>query len=150
MNLEHHVDKVGVVGAIVATLCCLGVTAVVSVVAALGLGFLINDAVLAPLLVLSLVLVVWGLVSGWRRHGNSSAFALGISAGVTLVVFAYLHQSKPLAYLSMAGLVTATVLNVVFTRHPPQRGGQPAGARRSSLETGRSATRGSRRSDRRP
>ena len=41
MGLGNQIDKVGIVGAVVAALCCLGITTVVSVVAALGLGFLI-------------------------------------------------------------------------------------------------------------
>jgi len=36
---------IGVAGATVSALCCLGTPAVVSLLAALGLGFLINDAV---------------------------------------------------------------------------------------------------------
>lgn len=50
-------DKVGVVGTTVSALCCLGTPALVSVLSALGLGFLINDAVLVPLLLGSLILV---------------------------------------------------------------------------------------------
>ena len=54
--MQTHADKIGIVGASVAALCCLGIPAVLSSVAALGLSFLINDAILAPLLASSLLL----------------------------------------------------------------------------------------------
>ena len=46
-----HLDKLGVVGSLIAALCCLGVPTVLSIFTAIGLGFLINDAVLLPLLI---------------------------------------------------------------------------------------------------
>lgn len=78
MSLDHHVDKVGVVGAIIAARSAWAPRPSSQWSPRLVWEFLINDAVLAPLLVLSLA----GLVSGWRRHGNPSALALGIVAAV--------------------------------------------------------------------
>lgn len=43
-------------GAAFAAACCLGVTAVLSLLTAIGAGFLINDAVLIPLYVAFLAL----------------------------------------------------------------------------------------------
>lgn len=62
MPARDHLDKVGLLGAVFAALCCLGVSAVVSIVTAIGLGFLLNDAVLLPFLVASL------LVTHSHRH----------------------------------------------------------------------------------
>ena len=58
MNARDHIDKIGILGATFAALCCLGISAVLSIVSAIGLGFLIHDAVLLPLLIISL---------GWWR-----------------------------------------------------------------------------------
>jgi len=63
MSARDHIDKAGLLGSVLASLCCLGVSAVVSIVTALGLGFLLNDAVLLPLLVASLLVTLWGLFS---------------------------------------------------------------------------------------
>ncbi len=43
MPWKDHLDKFGIVGSFVAGACCLGLPAVLSVVAAVGLGFLIKD-----------------------------------------------------------------------------------------------------------
>lgn len=66
MKINAHLDKIGVAGSMVAALCCLGTPAMLSLVAAVGLGFLINDAVLVPLLAVFLEATLWGLVLGWR------------------------------------------------------------------------------------
>lgn len=120
MGAAQHADKVGVVGSTIAALCCLGIPAVVSVVTSVGLGFLLNDAILLPLLLLSLALVVWGLFRGYRRHGRIGALALGVIASGTLFVFAYVAPSRPLAYVSIAGLILASVLNVFLARRKPE------------------------------
>ena len=62
MNARDHIDKIGILGATFAALCCLGISAVLSIVCAIGLGFVIHDAVLLPLLIISLFLVLWGPV----------------------------------------------------------------------------------------
>jgi mercuric ion transport protein len=51
-----------------AAACCLGVAAALSALAAVGAGFLINDAVLIPLYVAFLALSLWLLY----RSANSS------------------------------------------------------------------------------
>jgi len=113
MSARDHFDKLGVIGAAIAALCCLGLPAILSVVAALGLRFLINDAVLAPLLVISLALAVWGLARGYRRHRNWLPVALGVGASVALVA-TLLWPSRPLGYASIAALVLASIANVVL------------------------------------
>lgn len=120
MSMRDHLDKIGIAGATFTALCCLGIPAVLSLVAALGLGFLVNDAVLAPLLLISIAVVAWGLIAGWRRHRNSSALIVGIIAGLMLFGSAFLFRSRALAYLSIAGLIAASVLNVLSARrvHP--------------------------------
>lgn len=123
MSARDHIDKVGIIGAAFAALCCLGISAVLSIVTAIGLGFLINDAILLPLLAISLIVTLWGLFSGWKRHRNAAALVLGVLAGVALVVFSYFHQSRPLAFSSIVALVAASIVNIIFLRrqHPHGR-----------------------------
>ncbi len=116
MATRDHIDKIGILGATFAALCCLGASAVLSVVTAIGLGFLINDVILLPLLVISLIVTLWGLYSGRKRHHKSAALVIGLLGGVALVVFAYFHQSRLLALVSIAVLVGASILNVFFLR----------------------------------
>lgn len=49
MKAPRHVEEVSILGSLFALACCLGVSAVVSVVTAIGLGFLLRDAILLPL-----------------------------------------------------------------------------------------------------
>lgn len=109
---DRHLDRVGVGGALFAALCCLGFPALLSILGALGLGFLINDAILLPLLVGFLALTLYGLYRGYQRYRKAGAVMLGGASAVALLVFLFVFFSRPLAYLSIAGLVAASVLNV--------------------------------------
>ena len=109
---DQHLDKVGIGGSLFAVLCCLGFPALVSILSAVGLGFLIKDAILFPLLVVFLALTLYGLYRGYQKHWRAGAVLLGAGSAVALLVFLLVFFSRPLAYLSIAGLVTASVLNV--------------------------------------
>lgn len=54
-------------GSGLALLCCAGAAPVLGLLSAIGLGLLINDAVLIPLLLLALGATGWGL---WIRSGR--------------------------------------------------------------------------------
>lgn len=111
---SRHLDKVGITGSLIAALCCLGVPAVISVASALGLGFLINDATLVPLLSIFLAVLLSGLWLGLRHHRNPLPLIIGLaSAGVT-VVFLFIRFSRPLAYVGITGLVVSSILNIVI------------------------------------
>lgn len=66
-----------------ATLCCLGLTAVVSLLTAIGATFLTTDATLKPLLAVSLVITIVASGFTWRRHRNPLPLLLTVvAAGV--------------------------------------------------------------------
>jgi len=109
---KRNLDKIGIGGSIFAALCCLGFPAVLSIVSAVGLGFLINDAILLPFLIIFLVVTIWGLVLGKQRHKKSHALILGTISSLALFLFIFVMYNKLLVYLSMAGLITASILNV--------------------------------------
>lgn len=109
---KKHLDKIGIGGTIFAALCCLGFPALISIVSAIGIGFLINDAILLPLLIVFLLIAVAGLYFGVRHHGSWLALSVGtISAVITFVAIA-LAGNKVLAILGIAGLIVASILNV--------------------------------------
>ncbi|HEV2017624.1 MAG TPA: MerC domain-containing protein, partial [Gemmatimonadaceae bacterium] len=64
-------DSAGTFGAIFAALCCAGAPLVLSVLAAIGLSFLRTDAILLPLMGISLAIALWGFWMGRRLHGAS-------------------------------------------------------------------------------
>src|SRR5579859_5698871 len=118
MSWKGHLDKLGVIGSFVAALCCLGVPAVVSIVASIGLGFLIKDAILSPLMVLFLLVTVIGLYLGYRSHRRISPLILGIVSSLVALFFVFGHTVTVLAYLAMASLVLASILNVIARQKP--------------------------------
>jgi len=109
---KRHLHKIGVSGSLFAALCCLGFPALVSILSAIGLGFLINDDILRPLMIGFLLAAIFGLALGMRHHGRPWALMLGILSAATLYVFIYVSFNEVIAGLGIAGLVIATLLNV--------------------------------------
>lgn len=114
---KRHADKIGAGGSLFAALCCLGFPAALSLLSAIGLGFLINDAVLLPVLALFLALTLYGLWRGFRRHGSRVPLGFGTVGAVVLA--AAIWFSSLLAGLSLAIIVAATFLNVWFAHKSP-------------------------------
>ena len=84
---KRHLDKIGVGGSLFAALCCLGFPALVAILSAIGLGFLINDDILRPLMIVFLLVAILGLALGMRHHGSPWALIVGILSAVALYVF---------------------------------------------------------------
>lgn len=72
----------GLIGAGVAAACCLGISAVLAAVGAVGLGFLVHDAYLLPIFVGFVGLSLWLLYRSARGHGNLAPFWLAAAGGL--------------------------------------------------------------------
>lgn len=72
----------GIIGAGIAAACCLGISAVLAAVGAVGLSFLIHDAYLFPLFVGFITLTLWLLYRSARSRGDLAPFWLGLAGGV--------------------------------------------------------------------
>jgi len=59
---------------------------------------------------------VFGLVLGVRYHGNPRPLIIGIPGAVTVYVFRYIFSNSLLAWLGIAGLVIASLVNVFLRR----------------------------------
>jgi mercuric ion transport protein len=116
MAWKDHLDKIGIVGSFIAAACCLGLPAVLSIVAAVGLGFLIKDAILLPLTVVFLAVTLVGMYLGYRVHRRPWALVLASVSSVAAFLFIFVHAIKFAAYLAIAGLVFASILNVISRR----------------------------------
>lgn len=103
-------DAAGVLGAIFAAFCCVGVPLIVSVLSSIGLSFLRRDSILLPLLALSLAIALWGFAAGRRQHGSSVPLALGLLGGGGL--FAGVLAARWLVWPGAVLLIAATVWNI--------------------------------------
>ena len=110
-------DGAGVLGASFAALCCAGTPLIVSALAAVGLSFLRNDAILWPLMFASLVVALWGFWRGRQLHGSTGPlFLAGGAALVAGVVFIHGFPAKQTIWAGAAALVAATAWNVSARR----------------------------------
>ena len=94
-------------GALLAAACCLGVTAAVSALAAIGAGFLVNDAILIPLYVLLLALSLWLLYRSAKAHGGLAPFWVGVAGAAVALAGLWVHS-----FLVYGGLLTIVAGNV--------------------------------------
>ena len=85
---------------------------------AVGLGFLINDMILIPVLALFLGATIWGLLRDRKRHGKTGP---AISAGVAAILsVAGLWISSVVVGLGLAILVASSVWNFTAVRTAKQ------------------------------
>lgn len=101
-------------GAGFAAACCLGLTAVVSALTAIGAGFLINDAVLIPLYLALLALSVWLLYRSAKAHASLAPFWLGLAGAV--IAFAGLWIGPVLVYVGLLAIVAGNIGDFVKAR----------------------------------
>lgn len=104
---SRRANIAGLFGSGFALLCCAGVAPVLGLLAAIGLGFLIRDAVLVPLLIVALGVTVWGLRQGRRCHGRGSPLLLGLGGAALAVGGLYLWV--PLAFVGFAAVILASL-----------------------------------------
>jgi hypothetical protein len=112
-----NLEKVGLVGSVFATLCCLGFGPLLAFLSAIGAGFLANDKILLPLFVASVVLGAVGLFLSFRHHHRWPPLALHIVSGSIVLIFAFVAHHRPLVWVGIVGLITAAVWDFALGRH---------------------------------
>jgi hypothetical protein len=100
-------------------LCCLGAAPVVTALSAAGLGLIVNDLILVPLLILFLGLTIRGLHRERGRHGRPGPERLGWVAAVASL--GGLWVSGIVAGTGLALLLAASVWNVLLVRRATSR-----------------------------
>lgn len=97
-----------------AAACCLGVTAALSALTAIGAGFLINDAFLIPLYIALLALSVWLLYRSAKSHASLGPFWLGLAGAV--VAFAGLWLTSILVYAGLLAIIAGNLADFLQAR----------------------------------
>ena len=114
-------DGAGALGAVFAALCCMGAPILVGVLGAVGLSWLRRDAILWPLMFVSLAVALWGLARDRRRHGRPGALLLAAAGAVALAAGVVVVHGPPAVALIYGGalaLIAATLWNVRLRRRP--------------------------------
>jgi mercuric ion transport protein len=114
-NTTRAADSAGVVGAVVAALCCAGTPLIVGALSAVGLSFLRTDAILWPVMLLSLAVALWGFWQGFRRSGKVGPLALGGAGAASLacgVIAVHGFPAMQMIYGGAIALISATLWKV--------------------------------------
>lgn len=110
----HHASAWGPVGSLFAALCCLGVAPVLAALGAVGLGFVVNDLILVPLLVLFLGVTLWALQRDRPRHGHAGPVRL--AAAGALATVGGLWVSALVVGAGLVLLMSGSVWNLIRLR----------------------------------
>lgn len=97
--------------------CPACLAAYAGVLSALGLGFVLEERVLAPMIVLFLILTVLGIARSTRSHRNKGPL-LATVAGAALVVAFRLVWNEPIALYGGAALIVAASLWNLWLKRP--------------------------------
>ena len=112
-------DSAGAAGAIIAALCCAGTPLIVGALAAMGLTFLRSDAILWPLMLISLGVALWGFWQGRAVHRKSGPLAVGVIGAASLACGVIVVHGPPAMTMIYGGavlLVGATAWNMLARR----------------------------------
>jgi len=105
---------IGSGGTIVASLCCLGTPVLLGFLSSIGLGFLINDFILFPLLVIFLGISIYASHKNKKLHHNKYPFILTVIGSVILIPAIFINTY--LAYLVIIVLVVTSVWDIISKR----------------------------------
>jgi len=127
-DVETHKRKKGIMAiigsmgsAITVGLCPLCIPAIGAFLSSVGLGFLVQEAVLKPLLITLLLLAWSGFYWSYRKeHGNIYPFLSGLFFGVSLYLGRYVYIgltiNQFLMYGGIAGLVLVSIWNLIIRK----------------------------------
>ena len=109
-------DVAGAFGAIVAALCCAGTPLIVAALAVTGLSAVRKDAILWPVMLVSLVVAIWGYWQGYRMHRTLGPMIVGTVGATSLALGVIVVHGFPAMQMIYGGamlLIAATVWNVL-------------------------------------
>lgn len=132
----------GILGSLFAAACCLGLPVVLSATAALGLGFIINDAYLMPLFAAFVLFTLWQLHGSARRHGDLRPFWLSALAGGLALVLMFglvtgFYPQVELIAVTLTLFVAGSIWDFINGRRRGGCGAQISAVENSSINPGR-------------
>lgn len=115
LNLKRICENnyTGTGGIIATALCCLGMPAMIGFVSAIGLGFLINDFVLFPLLALFLGLKIYSSYKNKQRHKNKYPFMITLISAFILFPSLWIPVA---GYIVVGVILIAAIWDVILIK----------------------------------
>lgn len=89
-----------------AALCCAGTPVLLAFLTGAGLGFLINDFILFPLLFISLGFMFYSITCNKKQHLSTKPLYVSIVGTTTILVGIFV---KPIIWLGIICLFVATI-----------------------------------------
>ncbi|MGC8536822.1 MAG: MerC domain-containing protein [Rhizomicrobium sp.] len=115
-RLKRAISKAAFGGVALVGICCLRIPILLSVLTAMGLGFLINDMFLLPLMVLVLSAMLLTLSFDYAIHRHRWPLGLGVISSFALVLFAFAYRFKLAIYLMLAAVVVSRTASAFYRR----------------------------------
>lgn len=108
--------------AVTVGLCPVCIPAIGAFLSALGLGFMINETVLKPLLIALLLVNLGGLLwSYFKEHRNILPVVVGVLTGISLYVGRYVYfgvtANMVLIYGGILGIIGVSIWNLKLKKH---------------------------------
>ena len=94
-------------------LCCAGSPIALAFLTGAGLGFLINDFILFPLLFLSLGFMYYSLQFNKKKHLSTKPLYVGLLSAITILIGIFF---RPLIWLGIIGLLFTTIWDFALIR----------------------------------
>jgi uncharacterized membrane protein (UPF0136 family) len=116
---QRFLPRAGAIAAAFTTLCCLGLTAALSLASAAGATFLTEDATLKPLLAASIILTLVGSALTYRRHRNPVPLILTALAGAWVFLSIFIIDGVPqlAVWAGLAVFLGVQVWDFILIRH---------------------------------
>lgn len=96
-------------GCSLTALCCVGSPSIVSLLSAVGLGFMVHDAILIPLLAVFLGINLFGSYRSSKRHGRREVFPITVISAV--LIFSGIWISAVVLGVGIVGIFIASGLD---------------------------------------
>lgn len=111
-------SSIGAFGSSLAiVLCPICIPAIGAFLSAIGLGFMVQEKVLEPILIVFLVIALLGLAwSSWKGHKKLGPLLLGLVMAVIMYIGRYVYFVPLLMYGSIPGMLAATVWNFLLLK----------------------------------
>jgi len=103
----------GGIAGIFTGLCCAGIPLALAFLSGIGLGFLINDFILFPLLFIGLGFMFYAMYYNKKHHLNRNPIYLAIVSTLVLIAGIFLGN---LIWIGVIGLIISTIWDYSLIR----------------------------------